>query len=143
MSKGPADFEWRSEIAARFREAIKERHLTNAQAAEMLGVKRQTMWLYLNEKATPGGNVIGKACQLWGISMSRKGVEFSAGAFRPKRKTSAPRPRHMGLFDALKMLREAELETQVIGKSGEYFDLRIRIRSSRAILSRKSILDFE
>jgi hypothetical protein len=49
----------------------------------------------------------------------------------------------MGLFDALEMLREAELETQVIGKSGEYFDLRIRMRSSRAILSRKSILDFE
>src|SRR5260370_7969964 len=98
MSKGPADLEWRSEIADRFREAIAKRHLTNTQAAEMLGVKRQTMWLYLNRRATPGGDVLRKACQLWGISISRKGVEFSLGAFGPEQKASAPPPNKIRLF---------------------------------------------
>src|SRR5260370_39953298 len=136
MSKGPADLEWRSEIADRFREAIAKRHLTNTQAAEMLGVKRQTMWLYLNRRATPGGDVLKKACQLWGISISRRGVEFSAGAFGPERKAQTARPKQMSLFDALELLREARLDTEVIGKSGEYFELRIRIRSSTEVLSR-------
>ncbi len=135
MSKGPADLEWRSEIADRFREAIAKRHLTNAQAAEMLGVKRQTMWLYLNRRATPGGDVLRKACQLWGISISRKGVEFLVGAFGPERKAFAARAKQMGLFDALELLREAQLDTEVIGKTGEYFELRIRIRSSTKVLS--------
>jgi transcriptional regulator with XRE-family HTH domain len=134
MAKGSADLEWRSEIAARFNEAIEKRHLTNARAAEMLGVKRQTMWLYLNRKATPGGDILRRACQLWGISITRKGVEFSPGAFGPDRKAAGPPPKQMGLFDALEMLRDAKLEAEVIGKSGEYFDLRIRIRSRVATL---------
>ncbi len=41
----------------------------------------------------------------------------------------------MGLFDALELLREAQLDTEVIGKTGEYFELRIRIRSSTKVLS--------
>src|SRR5258708_6976854 len=136
MAKAPADLEWRREIASRFREAIAKRNLSNAQAAEMLGVRRQTIWLYLREKATPGGDVLKKACHLWGISISRKGVEFSAGAFGPERKTPTPRAKQMNLFDALELLREAQLDTEVIGKSGEYFELRIRIRSSMEVLSR-------
>lgn len=94
------------------------------------------MWLYLNEKVTPGGDVLRRACQIWGISISRKGVEFSAGAFGPERKALAARAKQMGLFDALEMLREAQLETEVIGKSGEYFELRIRIHSSKEVFSR-------
>jgi transcriptional regulator with XRE-family HTH domain len=136
MSKPPADLEWRREIASRFREAIAKRNLSNAQAADMLGVKRQTMWLYVREKATPGGDVLKRACQLWGISISRKGVEFSAGAFGPERKMPAARAKQMSLFDALELLREAQLDTEVIGKSGEYFELRIRIRSSTEVFSR-------
>jgi transcriptional regulator with XRE-family HTH domain len=136
MSKTSADLEWRSEIAARFREAIAKRRLSNGQAADALGVTRQTLWLYLREKATPGGDVLKRACQLWGISISRKGVEFSAGAFGPERKAPTPRAKQMGLFDALEMLREAQLETEVIGKTGEYFELRIRIRSSGEVFSR-------
>lgn len=136
MSKAPADLVWRREIASRFREAIAKRNLSNAQAADMLGVKRQTMWLYVREKATPGGDVLKKACQLWGISISRKGVEFSAGAFGPERKTPTARAKQMSLFDALELLREAQLDTEVIGKSGEYFELRIRIRSSTEVFSR-------
>ncbi len=135
MPKKSADLEWRSEIAARFREAIRKRNLSNAQAAAMLDVKRQTMWLYLNEKATPGGDVLRKACQQWGISISRRGAEFHAGAFGPERKAPAPRAKQLNLFEALEMLREAQLETEVIGKSGQYFELRIRIRSSEEVLS--------
>ncbi len=136
MSKKPADLKWRSEIAARFRKAIAQRSLSNTQAAQILGVKRQTMWLYLHEKATPGGDVLRRACQVWGISISRKGVEFSVGAFGPERKVPAARAKQMDLFDALELLREAQLDTEVIGKSGEYFELRIRIHSSREVFSR-------
>jgi transcriptional regulator with XRE-family HTH domain len=137
MSKKSADLEWRHEIASRFRAAIKKAHVTNAQAASMLGVKRQTMWLYLKEKATPGGDVLRRACQLWGISISRSGVEFPAGAFGQERRKAPPPARQMGLFDALEMLREAQLETEVIGQRGNYFELRIRIHSSQQAVTRR------
>ncbi len=58
------------------------------------------------------------------------------GAFGPEQKASAARAKQMGLFDALELLREAQLDTEVIGKTGEYFELRIRIRSSKGVLSR-------
>lgn len=130
MPKKAADVEWRREIAIRFKQAIEKRHLTNTEAARTLGIERQTLWLYLKGKATPGGDVLRKACEAWGITISRKGVEFSASAFGPQQKATPPRPKQLDLFEALEMLREAQLDTEVIGKSGQYFELRIRIRSS-------------
>lgn len=128
--------EWRLEIAARFRQAIEARNLTNSEAAKALGIERQTLWLYLKGKATPGGEVLKKACEAWGITISRKGVEFSAGAFGGQQQPAQPEPKQMDLLQALELLRGAHLETQVVGKSGQYFELRIRIRSSEEVPSR-------
>jgi len=135
MAKKSADLEWRAEVASRFRKAIEKRALSVAQAAALLEVKRQTMYLYLNEKITPGGDVLKRACQLWGISISRKGVEFSAGAFGPKRQEPPSPATQMGLFEALELLRKAQLDTEVVGRRGGHFELRIRIYSTEEVKS--------
>src|SRR5690348_4301610 len=123
MSKRASDKEWRREIAKRFREAIYKRRLTNKRAAEILGVKRQTLWLYLNDKATPGGDVLRKACEEWGITINRKGVEFSSGAFGSSKQAgrSPMKAKQLSLFEALELLREAQLDTEVLGRTGQYF----------------------
>jgi transcriptional regulator with XRE-family HTH domain len=136
MSKKAVDLEWRHEIAVRFQQAIKERNLSNTEAAKTLGIKRQTLWLYLREKATPGGDILKKACEAWGITISRKGVEFAAGAFGGLQQPAQMEAKQLSLLEALELLRGAQLDTQVVGKTGNYFELRIRIRSSEEVPSR-------
>jgi transcriptional regulator with XRE-family HTH domain len=135
MSKKSADQGWRLEIADRFRQAIRSRNLTNTEAARILGVERQTLWLYLKGKSTPGGQVLKKACEAWGITINHKGVEFGAGAFGGERQAEPPTPRQMTLLEALELLRGAHLDTQVVGKKGAYFELRIRIHSPEEVSS--------
>ena len=136
MPKKPADKEWRSEIARRFGQAIEERHLSKTEAAKNLGITRQTLWLYLNAKATPGGDVLKKACKSWEITISRKGAEFSAGAFGPEREPAPKRPKQLDLFKALEILREAKFETELVARSNQYFEIRIRIQSSEEVAFR-------
>ena len=131
MSKRAADPELRREVALRFREAIQRRNLSLRVAAETLGVKRQTLWLYLNQKATPGGDVLRRACELWEISLTVKGFEFTTEAFRPARKDAPSKAEQLDMFKALEILHDAKLEAKVVGKVGDYFELRVRIRSSQ------------
>jgi transcriptional regulator with XRE-family HTH domain len=131
MSKRPGGSELRREIARRFREAIGKKQLSQTQAAELLGVKRQTLWLYLNQKATPGGDVLRRACELWGISLTVNGFEFTAGAFGPTPNKSVSQTEQLELFRALEVLYDAKLEAKVVGKRGKYFEVKVLIRAPK------------
>jgi len=129
MSKRFANPDLRREIALRFNQAIEARGLSKTEAAAQLRISRQTLWLYLNEKATPGGEVLERACQLWGLSITYKGVQFKKGAFAPEVKPRRTAGRQLSLLDLLEKLKDDQLETEVVGRVGEYFELRVRIRS--------------
>ena len=75
-----------------FKEAIRKNGLTNTKAAELLGVKRQTLWLYLSEKSAPGTEVLRKASKHWKLSLG-DGYILTTGAFGPATTTLPERPR--------------------------------------------------
>ncbi len=107
-------------------EGLKEKEI-----AEVLQVKRQTLWLYTKGRATPGGEVIKRACDHWKVKLTVKGFEFSGAAFETKKK--APQealPPQPGLFDLLGTLTSRNLEAKVVGRVGDSFYLQIRIKEA-------------
>jgi transcriptional regulator with XRE-family HTH domain len=109
----------------------KDKNLNKKRIAEILQVKRQTLWLYTKGRTTPGGEVIKRACDHWKVKLTVKGFEFSGSAFETKKK--APQdslPTQQTLFDMLGMLTNRNLEAKVVGKVGDSFYLQIRIKEA-------------
>jgi len=131
MSKRANDPEFRREVARQLRNAIEAKGLSRSEAANLLQIKRQTLWLYLNEKSTPGGEILKRACQLLGMTVQFKDHTFGPDAFAGATPDNGPLVhRQMDLFHALEELRSEQLETKVVGRVGEYFELKVRIRST-------------
>ena len=109
----------RAEFARQLSTAI--RNTSKNLAAEKLGISRQMLRLYLKELATPGGEVIKKACDEWNLSLSIKGFNFSGEAFagRPKQRKQAKEPQQVTLFDLLDKLNKDQLEAQIVGREGD------------------------
>src|ERR1700728_2218011 len=99
MSKRRASLVFRQEIAICFKQAIRKHGLSNKQAAEILGVKRQTLWLYLTAKSAPGTEVLKRASKHWKLTLG-DGYILTAGAFGPD---SGPRlqAKQLDLYKAL------------------------------------------
>jgi len=129
MSKRSNDPELRREIARQLKNALDAKGLTRSEAAEILQIKRQTIWLYLTGKSTPGGEILKRACQLLGMTLRFKDYDFGPDAFGPGSANAPPLPQQMGLFQALEELTSEQLETKVVGRVGEYFELKVRIKS--------------
>jgi len=109
----------------------KNDHLRERDIADVLQVKRQTLWLYTKGRATPGGEVIKRACDHWNVKLTVRGFEFPGAAFETKKK--APQemlPPQAGLFDLLGTLTSRNLEAKVVGRVDDCFLLQIRIREA-------------
>jgi transcriptional regulator with XRE-family HTH domain len=120
--------ELRAEFAGKLSDAI--RGISKKLAAEKLGISRQMLRLYLKGDATPGGEVIKKACDEWKLSLSIKGFQFSAedftgGSKHSKRSSESPQ---LSLLDLLMKLQNDQLEAEVVGREGDSFYLRLRIK---------------
>jgi transcriptional regulator with XRE-family HTH domain len=120
--------ELRAEFARQLSEAIKG--TSKNLAANKLGISRQMLRLYLKGKATPGGEVIKKACDEWCLTLSIKGFQFAGEAFASNVK---PRGRQdklsePSLFDLLDKLEKNQIEAEVVGREGDSFYLRFRIK---------------
>ena len=109
----------------------KDKKLKKGEIAKILRVKRQTLWLYTKGRATPGGEVIKRACDHWKVKLAVKGFEFPASAFETKKKGPAEvLPVQQTLFDLLGTLTNRNLEAKVVGKVGDSFFLQIRIKEA-------------
>jgi transcriptional regulator with XRE-family HTH domain len=129
MSKRSADSELRREIASRLKDAIRDNHLTRKKAADALGVKRQTLWLYLKERATPGGDVLRRAFELWGITLRLQGCVITKESLGPEPAPREKLPEQLSLIDLLDGLEDRQLEATVIGRREDYFELKVRIKA--------------
>jgi transcriptional regulator with XRE-family HTH domain len=118
----------RSEFAKQLSSAIKG--ISKNSAADKLGISRQMLRLYLKGLATPGGEVIKKACDEWHLSLSIKGFQFSGEAFESKTKTRGSQSKvpDRTLFDLLDKLEKNQIEAEVVGREGDSFYLRFRIK---------------
>lgn len=109
----------------------KDKRLNKTKIAEVLQIKRQTLWLYTKGRATPGGEVIKRACDHWKVKLTVKGFEFSGAAFETRKKTPPEGlPTQPSLFDVLGTLTNRNLEAKVVGKVGDSFYLEIRIKNA-------------
>jgi transcriptional regulator with XRE-family HTH domain len=130
MSKHGSDSELRREIARRLKEAIQANHLTKAQAADLLKVKRQTLWLYLNGKVTPGGEVLRRAFEHWGLKLVLGELVITKESFGPKMELDQRIPEQLSLLDQLDKLSNDQLEVTAVGRRGDYFEFKIRIKTA-------------
>ncbi len=109
----------------------RDERLKEKEIAKVLQVKRQTLWLYTKGRATPGGEVIKRACDHWKVKLSIKGFEFSGSAFETAKKAPPESlPSQQMMFDVLGTLTNKNLEAKVVGKVGDSFYLQIRIREA-------------
>ncbi len=129
MSKHSSDSELRREIARCLKDAIRDNHLTKSKAADLLKVKRQTLWLYLKGKVTPGGEVLRRAFELWGIKLILGGLVITKESFGPKMDLDRRMPEQLSLLDQLDKLSNDQLEVTAVGRRGDYFEFKIRIKT--------------
>ena len=131
MSKRSSDAELRKAIAAGLKVALRKFKLTKTSAAEKLGIRRQTLWLYLKAKVTPGGEVLRRAFELWGLKIELAGYVITKESFGPRSELeSVPSAEQLSLLDQLEKLDSEQLEVEAIGRRGEYFEFKIRIRTT-------------
>src|SRR5712692_1654725 len=115
MSKHGSDSELRREIARRLKDAIRDNHLTKSRAAELLEVRRQTLWLYLKGRVTPGGEVLRKAFELWGIKLVLGELVITKESFGPKIESDrGVPPEQLSLLDQLDKLNNDQLEVTAV-----------------------------
>jgi transcriptional regulator with XRE-family HTH domain len=133
MSKRGADSELRRAIVNGLTNAIRANNLTKSKAAELLQVKRQTLWLYLRGKATPGGEVLRRAFELWGLKIELGTYVITKESFGPKPEPDGRAAEQLDLLDQLEKLSNDQLEVAAMGRRGEYFEFKIRIRAGATI----------
>ena len=75
--------------------------------------------------------ILKRAVELLGIKLTFEGHDFSIGSFGPIQNAGINAdPSNCNLFKALESLSNEQFETKVIGWVGEYFEVKVRIRSS-------------
>lgn len=118
----------RAEFAAQLSKAIGG--MPKQEAADVLKITRQMLNRYLKAKSTPGGEVIKRACERWKFSLSVRGFEFKGGAFdtQPKRRSETAKAAQLNLLDLLDKIRNDQLEARIVGREGDSFYLKLRIK---------------
>lgn len=130
LSKRSPDSELRRAIVKGLTDAIRANKLTKTRAAELLKVERQTLWLYLRGKATPGGEVLRRAFELWGLKIELGSYVITTDSFGPKREPERQAAEQLNLLDQLEKLNNDQLEVAAIGRRGDYFEFTIRIKAT-------------
>ena len=119
----------RAEFAAQLSKAISG--VRKQEAADKLGITRQMLNRYLKGKSTPGGEIIKRACENWKLTLSVRGFEFKSGAFdAPRRpRSEAAKAGQLSLLDLLDKIRNDQLEAKIVGREGDSFYLKLRIKA--------------
>jgi transcriptional regulator with XRE-family HTH domain len=120
--------ELRQEFAHQLSCAIK--NVSKNVAAAKLGISRQMLYLYLKGKATPGGEVIEKACAEWKLTLTIKGNPFTGGAFASDANTrkEGTEPQQLSLLHLLDKLRNDQVEARIVSRKGGVFLLSLQIK---------------
>jgi len=99
------------------------KRLTNQGIADLLGVSRQALDLYVNMKTTPRPYVLYNACKTWNIEFEIAGRKFGITDFEPvvPMEPRSPEPFQENLLSALAGLgqEDVKIEMKPIGSSLE------------------------
>jgi transcriptional regulator with XRE-family HTH domain len=128
VSKRPSSSILRREIATCLKAAIRDNNLKKRDAAKLLGITRQSLWLYLNEKSAPGSEVLRIASELWNLTLSN-GYVLKTEAFGPKKKLKT-HAKQLNLLRALDEIKPSQIQTELVGRTGSFVEFRIRIKAA-------------
>lgn len=121
------DKQFRKQAASKFREVVDKRFDGNeTAAARSLGLQRQRFKLYLQEKFTPGPDVLGLACELWGIEIVIGNIRLGAGQLRKRKvfvRTNLPVQLALDLFNKPQELSSQNVVATVSRKTSETLSL--------------------
>jgi DNA-binding phage protein len=121
------------EFAKALRQAIQERNLSRVAAAEVLGITRQCLHLYLSESGhQPRRRVLERACRAWGLSFVAQGRRFDKNAFGADPPLEDPRPAVQLLLlpDAIDRLQDSNLGVKIIRKEPGRIQLQLEVKFS-------------
>jgi hypothetical protein len=98
-----------------------------SEAAKSLEITKQSLSLYLREKATPGAEILQRICRHWNLTISEDGklVPQDQGA-RQKPKLQAA-PYQPTLFEALSGVLDKKLQVSVMKRGEQSIDLKVSI----------------
>lgn len=98
----------RAAFAAALSQAIGSERGAQSRAATALGTSRQAISLYLKQRATPGPDILHRACEIWSLELQIEGTTTKAGTF-PVRKIPKTEVQQTPLFAALNSFEDRQL----------------------------------
>lgn len=115
----------RAEIARALAAAIGGKRGAQSSAAEQLGISRQAMSLYIQQKATPSSKNLRRMCQILKLSLNVEGASLDFSSFA--KKAPIKTPVQTSLFDALSDVGDQQLDVKVLRKRAQSLDLQVTI----------------
>ena len=103
--------------------------LTNKAMADLLGISRQALDLFVNMKMTPRPYVLYNACKAWNIEFEIAGQKFGIKDFAPgaSGKPREVQPHQQSLLDALASLGPENLKLEM-KPAGSILEVKMFIR---------------
>jgi transcriptional regulator with XRE-family HTH domain len=122
--------EFREAVSSALREALQQKGLEVARAATELRVSRQIMHKYLKGTALPSIEVLYRACEVWQLRISYRGVEFGAcsvtgGTDYGKRDVEVQNRQASFSFESVK---SRDFSVKVVGRSERGVELQLALR---------------
>ena len=115
----------RAEIARALTTAIGGNRGAQSSAARQVGISRQALNLYIQQKATPSSENLRRMCKILKLSLNVEGATVDLSAFAQK--TTQKTPVQTSLFDALSDVGDQQLDVKVLRKRAQSLDLQVTI----------------
>jgi transcriptional regulator with XRE-family HTH domain len=133
----------RAEIARALMTAIGGNRGAQSAAAKQVGISRQALNLYIQQKATPSSENLRRMCKILRLSLNIEGATLDSSSFTQK--TPSKIPIQTSLFDALSEVGDQQLDVKVLRKRAQSLDLQVTIdfqptsRKARPALRLRSV----
>lgn len=116
-----AERKFREDFAAGLVAVVGSTRGAQTRAAQLLGVKRQLISLYLKGGTTPGRDIIHRTRELWGFPSEYGGVPLDATTF-PRRIGPRVQPQQLKLFS-----EDQQLKVIVLRRSVDSVELKVSV----------------
>ena len=93
-----------------------------ADIAKDLGISRQAVYDIKRAKYCPSLSLVQKACEVWKVPFTYRGIQIDSGSFAKKVDLPLPTGTQMSLFEALGRLEATDfqvIQTKPIGRALE------------------------
>jgi len=120
------------DFTATLRAAIQQRRLTITAAAQVLGITRQCLHLYLSGSGhQPRRRVLERACRAWNINFVAQGKRFDKDAFGQQHPLGHSKPAAVQLLllpEAIERLNNTNLDVKILRKEPSRIRLELTVK---------------